>query len=61
MKTIGALNVYYPECPPGGTIGHPGGQQKRLLPFGHGRDLVAFNGTGFQNKSVQDWAEISKA
>ena len=40
------LNVYCPECPPGGTIGHPGGQQKKLLPFGHGRDLVAFNGTG---------------
>ena len=39
------LNVYCPECPPGGTIGHPGGQQKKFLPFGHGRDLVAFNGT----------------
>ena len=40
------INVYCPECPPGGTIGHPGGQQKKYLPFGHGRDLVAFNGTG---------------
>ena len=40
------LNVYCPECPPGGTFGHPGGQQKKFLPFGHGRDLVAFNGTG---------------
>ena len=40
------INVYCPECPPGGTIGHPGGQQKKFLPFGHGRDLVAFNGTG---------------
>ena len=40
------FNVYCPECPPGGTIGHPGGQQKKFLPFGHGRDLVAFNGTG---------------
>ena len=40
------LNVYCPDCPPGGTIGHPGGQQKKFLPFGHGRDLVAFNGTG---------------
>ena len=40
------LNVYCPEWPPGGTIGHPGGQQKKFLPFGHGRDLVAFNGTG---------------
>ena len=40
------LNVYCPECPPGGTIGHPGGQQKKFLPFGHGRDRVAFNGTG---------------
>ena len=40
------INVYCPECPPGGTIGHPGGQQKKFLLFGHGRDLVAFNGTG---------------
>ena len=40
------INVYCPECPPGGTIGHPGGQQKKFLPFGHGRDLVAFNDTG---------------
>ena len=39
------VNVYCPEWPPGGTIGHPGGQQKKFLPFGHGRDLVAFNGT----------------
>ena len=45
----------------GGTIGHPGGQQKKFLPFGHGRDTAAFNGTGLQNKSFQDWAEISKA
>ena len=49
-----ALNVYCPECPPGGTIGHPGGQQKKFLPFGHGRDTAAFNGTGLQNKSFQD-------
>ena len=55
------LNVYCPECPPGGTIGHPGGQQKKFLPFGHGMDLAAFNGTDLQNKSFQDWAEISKA
>ena len=41
-----SVNVYCPECPPGGTIGHPGGQQNKFLPFGHGRDLVAFNGTG---------------
>ena len=40
------LNDYCPECPPRGTIGHLGGQQKKFLPFGHGRDLVAFNGTG---------------
>ena len=68
--------VYCPECPPGGggggggegrggggggTIVYPGGQQKRFLPFGHRRDLVAFNGTGLHNKSFQDWAEISKA
>ena len=27
--------------------GYPGGQQKKLLPFGHGRDLVAvFSGLG---------------
>ena len=45
------LNVYCPECPPGGTIGHAGGQQKKVLPFGHRRDLAAFNGTGLQNKS----------
>ena len=61
-KLIGkSVNVYCPECPPGGTIGHPGGQQKKFLPFGHGRDLAAFNGTDLQNKSFQDWAEISKA
>ena len=45
---------------PGDTIGHPGGQQKKFLPFGHGRDLAAFNGTGLQKRSFQDWAEISK-
>ena len=56
-----SLNVYCPECPPGGTIGHPGGQQKKFLPFGHGRNTAAFNGTGLQNKSFQDRAEISKA
>ena len=39
---------------------HPGGQQRKVLPFGHGRDLAAFNGTGLQ-KSFQDRAEISKA
>ena len=55
------LNVYCPDCPPGGTIGHPGGQQKKFLPFGHGRDLAVFKGTGLQNKSFQDRAEISKA
>ena len=43
------------------TIGHPGGQEITFLPFGHGRDLVALNGTGLQNKSFQDRAEISKA
>ena len=32
---------------PGGTIVYPGGQQKELLPFGHGSDLVAFNGTAW--------------
>ena len=58
---INSVNVYCPECPPGGTIGHPGRQQKMFLPFGHGRDLVAFNSTGLQNKSFQDRAEISKA
>ena len=25
---------------------HPGGQQKKFLPFGHGSDLTAFNCTG---------------
>ena len=49
------------NVPPGGTIGHPGGQQKKFLPFGHGRDTAAFDGTGLQSKSFQDWAEISKA
>ena len=34
-------------------------QQKTFLPFGHGRNLAA--GTGLQNKSFQDRAEISKA
>ena len=60
-KSCVFVNVYCPECPPGGTIGHPGGRQKTFLPFGHGRDLAAFNGTGLQNKSFQDRAEISKA
>ena len=46
---------------PGGTIGHPGGQQKKFLPFGHGRDLAAFKDIGLQDKSFQDRAEISKA
>ena len=50
------LNVH-----PGGTIGHLSGQQKKLLPFSHGTDLAAFNGTGLQNKFFQDRAEISKA
>ena len=40
------LHKYIYECPPRGTIGHPGGQQKKFLPFSNGRDLVAFNGTG---------------
>ena len=56
-----SVNVYCPECPPGGTIGHPGGQQKIFLPFSHRRDLATFTGTGLQNKSFQDRAEISKA
>ena len=30
------LNVCCPECHPGGTIVHPGVQQKRFLPFSHG-------------------------
>ena len=60
MICLNVLNVYCPECPPGGTIGHPGGQQKKFLPFGHGMDLAAFNGTVLQNKSFQDPAEISK-
>ena len=29
--------------------------------LGYGRDLAAFNGTGLQNKSFQDQAEINKA
>ena len=37
------VNVYCPEVIPGpGTIVHPGVQQKKFLPFGHGRDLAAF-------------------
>ena len=52
---FGYLNVYCPECPPWGTIGH----RVWFLPFGHGRDLAAFKGTGLQNKSFQDRAEIS--
>ena len=48
---------------------HPGVQldtrvdsKKKFLPFGHGRDLAAFNGTDLQNKpSVSGWAEISMA
>ena len=55
---IVSINVYCPECPPGGTIGHPGGQQKKFLPF---RNTAAFNGAGLQNKSFQERAEISKA
>ena len=55
------INVYCPECPPRGTLVYPGGEQKKFLPFGHERDLAAFKGTGLQNKSFQDWAEITKA
>ena len=42
------MSINCPECPPGpgGTIVYQGGQQKKLLPFGHGRDLLSFNGTG---------------
>ena len=29
----------------------PGVQQKKFLPFGHGRDLVAFNSTGLCTSS----------
>ena len=32
----------------GGGGGGLGGQQKKFLPFGHGRDLVAFNGTAYR-------------
>ena len=52
--------MYCPECPPGGTTGHPGGQQKMFVPFGHRRDLDAFNYTGLQNKSFQDGPRYSK-
>ena len=55
------INVYCPECPPGGIIVHQGGQQKTFLLFGHRRDLAAFKGTGLQNKSFLNRAEISKA
>ena len=41
--------------------GTPGWTGKKNLPFDHGRDLAAFNGTGLQNKVFQDRAEISKA
>ena len=48
---------------------HPGvqmdtrvlGQQKKFLPFGHGRDTAGFNGTGLLKKSFKDRAEISNA
>ena len=46
FQNCSILNVYCPECPPRGTIVYPGGQQKKFLLFGHGRDLAAFNGTG---------------
>ena len=55
---VTAVTLTCPECPPADIIGHPGGQQKKVLPFGHGRDLAAFKGTGLQNKSFQDRAEI---
>ena len=44
-RLILSLNIYYPECPPGGRIVYPGGQQKKFLPFGHVRNVVAFKGT----------------
>ena len=37
----------------------PGWTAKKVCRSGHGRDLAAFKGTGLQNKSFQDWAEIS--
>ena len=44
---IRSINVYCPECPPGGTIGHLGvDSKKKFLSFFLGRDLVAYNGTG---------------
>ena len=38
LRFTASLNVYCPECPPGGYNWTPGGQ---FLPFGHGRDLAA--------------------
>ena len=54
------LNVH----PAGDTIGHPGGQPKkfcRSVTEGPEKGSAAFNGTGLQNKSFRDRAEISKA
>lgn len=38
------LNVYCPECHPGYTRAYSKKKKERKLPFGHGKDLVAFNG-----------------
>ena len=44
----------------GWRVGEAGAGPSFIL-FGHRRYLVAFNGTGLQNKSFKDRAEISKA
>ena len=41
----GEIDVYCPECSPGGTIVHRGEQLKKFLPFGLQRDLMTLNAT----------------
>ena len=56
------LNVYCPECPPGGIqLDTRGWTAKKVFAVRSRKGHAAFNGTGLQNKSFQDRAEISKA
>ena len=51
------VNVCCPECPPEGTTGTG---KKRFLPFSHGRDLVAFHGTGLYSTSHFTYVRLGR-
>ena len=54
-QIVSLINVYCPECPPGGgTIGHPGGQQKKFCRSVTEGTWLHLTVLGLQNKSFQD-------